>query len=181
MGGIFACVGDDAYQKVLSGLKMLQYRGYDSCGIAYYENEFKTLKAVGALDKLTLLNANVNIAFGHTRWATNGVVNLVNAHPHNSFDDKLTIVHNGIISNANIIKSELQNLGIKFKSSTDTEVIVNYLAYLNKTYDLEYCIKSLFKKLDGSFALIIGTFNGELYLVKKFSPLNILKTNNEGE
>ncbi len=174
MCGIYGYVGKlDAYNEVFNGLKLLQYRGYDSCGIAYLSNnELKIVKTVGTIDNLPKIKIKCNLSFGHTRWATNGAVNYDNTHPHISFDKRFTVVHNGIIYNANEIKLALQNKGINFYSNTDTEVIANLLASLNG--DVDERIKSLFNHLKGTFALIIEN-EGALYLVKKFSPLNILK------
>lgn len=175
MCGIFGYIGKlNAFEEVLNGLKMLQYRGYDSCGIAYYaDNQFKIEKAVGTLSNLTIPNIACNNAFGHTRWATNGEVNLANTHPHLSFNQEFTIVHNGIINNADNIKADLLKQGATFSSQTDTEVIANLLACTGGSYDDR--IKLLHTKLNGSYSLIIGLKNGTIYLVKKFSPLNILK------
>ena len=177
MCGIYGYIGNNgtAYEKVMSGLSLLQYRGYDSCGIAYFNNSFKVNKAVGTLNKLKPCEYKPNIAFGHTRWATNGIVNETNAHPHISFNNEYTIVHNGIIKNADSIKKELINKGISFYSQTDTEVIANYLT----TIDIEKDLNKIYNDLEGSFSLIIGTSKGDIYLVKQFSPLHILKTKND--
>lgn len=173
MCGIYGYVGKlDAYEKVFEGLKMLQYRGYDSCGIAYYNQGFKTKKAVGTLDNLPSLNFCPNIAFGHTRWATNGEVNLKNTHPHCSYNKEYTIVHNGIITNAEELKNDLIKQKIPFYSQTDTEVIANMLACMKG--EEEENILKLFNILRGTFSLIIGNSKGELYLVKQFSPLNVV-------
>lgn len=175
MCGIYGYIGtNNAYLEVLRGLYCLQYRGYDSCGIAYFDNGFKINKAIGTLDNLPkTVETNPNIAFGHTRWATNGEVNLNNTHPHVSFNNEFIVVHNGIIKNAEEIKIELINKGISFYSDTDTEVIVNLLASLSGK--IEKRLEKLFSILKGSFSLIIGYKNGNLYALKKFSPLNILK------
>ncbi len=173
MCGIYGYVGKfNAYDKVLEGLKLLQYRGYDSCGIAYFDNGFKIKKAVGTLDNLPQITYMPNIAFGHTRWATNGEVNLENTHPHISFNGEYTVVHNGIISNASELKRDLLKENASFYSDTDTEVIANLLACMKG--DEEDNIKALFNILQGSFSLIIGNSKGDLYLVKQFSPLNVV-------
>ncbi len=178
MCGIYGYIGNkDAYHEVLKGLSLLQYRGYDSCGIAYYENdEFKINKAVGTLSNLDDSITLSHLAFGHTRWATNGEVNIENTHPHVSYDNEFIVVHNGIINNSNMIKRNLIKSGITFYSATDTEVIANLLASLDG--DIDERIKSLFGILEGSFSLIIGCKNGDIYLVKQFSPLNLLLSNN---
>lgn len=175
MCGIYGYVGkNDAYQEVLKGLSRLQYRGYDSSGIAYFNDGFKINKAIGTLDNLPQsVNCTPNIAFGHTRWATNGEVNIDNTHPHISYNKEFVLVHNGIIKNADIIKEDLIKKGISFYSHTDTEVIVNLLACLSGK--IENRLEKLYKLLDGSFSLIIGYKSGDIYIMKKFSPLNILK------
>lgn len=179
MCGIFGCVGRCAVEKVINGLKLLQYRGYDSCGVAYFDNEFKIEKAIGSLENLKPNNKLSNIAFGHTRWATNGEVSLKNAHPHISFDKKIVVVHNGIITNAEELKKELINNGVNFYSTTDTEVIANYIAFNLNNYKIRDVLNHLFNDLKGSFSLIVGNEEGELYLLKKFSPLNVLIANEE--
>ncbi len=175
MCGIYGYIGErNAYNEVKNGLKLLQYRGYDSCGIAYFSSEFKIVKAVGTLDNLPKQKKYSRIAFGHTRWATNGGVNLQNTHPHISQNGEFVIVHNGIINNFELIKQDLINKNYHFNSETDTEVIANLLESLNGS-NLEK-IKQLFDILQGSFSLIIGDKSGKLYAVKQFSPLHILKS-----
>ena len=103
----------NALNEVFLGLKLLQYRGYDSCGIAYYTNKFNIIKAVGTLENLTpsieKIKKAPHIAFAHTRWATNGEVNLSNTHPHISSSKDISLVHNGIITNSDEIKKDLIN------------------------------------------------------------------------
>lgn len=170
MCGIYGYIGKlDAFDEVLNGLNMLQYRGYDSCGVAYFNNGFKIEKATGTLTNLKKPAQKSELAFGHTRWATNGRVNYENTHPHVSFNGEFVVVHNGIIDNADELK---QSLHTTFYSETDTEVIVNVLASLDG--DIDSRILRLFDILKGTFSLIIGTKGGTLYLLKKFSPLNLL-------
>ncbi len=170
MCGIYGYIGKlNAFDEVYSGLKMLQYRGYDSCGIAYFNDGFKIEKATGTLNNLKKPTEKSEIAFGHTRWATNGRVNYENTHPHVSYNGEFVVVHNGIIDNADELR---QNLKVDFKSETDTEVIVNLLATLPGETDSR--ILQLFDLLKGSYALIIGTKGGTIYLLKKFNPLNLL-------
>lgn len=177
MCGIYGYVGkNDAIKEVYEGLNKLQYRGYDSCGIAYFDNGFKIIKTVGTLNNLNLPKIKTNISFGHTRWATNGEVNLSNTHPHVSYNEEIFIVHNGIITNADILKQDMLKHNIKFYSETDTEVIANLIA--SAKGNEEENIKNLYKILKGSFSLIIGNSKGELYLLKQFSPLNVVYNEN---
>ncbi len=172
MCGIYGYIGKlDAYDEVYKGLKLLQYRGYDSCGIAYFDNTIKAVKAVGPLENLTKPQAKSNLAFGHTRWATNGEVNLSNTHPHHSFDNEFYVVHNGIITNAEELKNSILK-NVDFSSDTDTEVVVNLLSVLDGNVDNR--IKELPKYLKGSYALIIS-HDRTIYVLKNFSPINILK------
>ena len=179
MCGIYGYIGNkNALDEVFLGLKLLQYRGYDSCGIAYYTNKFNIIKAVGTLENLLpnieKIKKIPHIAFAHTRWATNGEVNLSNTHPHVSNNKLFSLVHNGIITNADKIKNDLIEQGYKFCSETDSEVIVNLLESLNG--EIEERISKLHDILEGSFALIIGCSNGDIYLTKRFNPLNIVLT-----
>lgn len=177
MCGIYGYIGKlNAYKEVYNGLKQLQYRGYDSCGIAYFNNKFKINKTIGPLNNLTQPLEDNNIAFGHTRWATNGEVNLLNTHPHVSNNENFIIVHNGIISNADTLREKLINKGFTFYSQTDTEVIANLLE--SYTGEIATRLAQLYKDLEGSYSLIIGCKNGDLYAVKQFSPLHVLKSKN---
>ena len=179
MCGIYGCLGKNAYNKVIDGLKMILYRGYDSCGIAYFDNGFKVCKTTGSLENLQSLKTNVTIAFGHTRWATNGIVSYENAHPHVSYDKKITIVHNGVITNAEKIKESLLKQNINFYSTTDTEIVANYVAKKCETNDIEKVLKDLYNILEGNFSMIVANNKGDLYLLKRFNPLNILTCDNE--
>ncbi|MDC3126160.1 glutamine--fructose-6-phosphate transaminase (isomerizing) [Candidatus Pelagibacter sp.] len=141
---------------IISSLKKLEYRGYDSAGIAtLFEGEIKEVKSEGRVDTLEqnfdLKNLKGNIGIGHVRWATHGIPNSVNAHPHSSHN--VSVVHNGIIENSTILKKYLTTKGHLFKSQTDTEVIVHLITENLKTDDLEEAIKKTLKQLHGSFAL----------------------------
>ncbi len=141
---------------IISSLKKLEYRGYDSAGIAtLFEGEIKEVKSEGRVDSLEqnfdLKNLKGNIGIGHVRWATHGVPNSVNAHPHSSHN--VSVVHNGIIENSTILKKYLTTKGHVFKSQTDTEVIVHLITENLKTDELEEAITKTIKQLHGSFAL----------------------------
>ena len=141
---------------IINSLKKLEYRGYDSAGIATLSdgsiNEVKSEGRVENLEKnfdLKILSGNIGI--GHVRWATHGVPNSINAHPHSS--ENVSVVHNGIIENSTLLKKHLINKGHKFKSQTDTEVIVHLITENLKTSDLQEAITKTLKQLHGSFAL----------------------------
>ncbi len=141
---------------IISSLKKLEYRGYDSAGIAtLFEGEIKEVKSEGRVDILEqnfdLKNLKGNIGIGHVRWATHGVPNSVNAHPHSSHN--VSVVHNGIIENSTILKKFLTTKGHIFKSQTDTEVIVHLITENLKTEEFEEAITKTLKQLHGSFAL----------------------------
>lgn len=180
MCGICACIGDEnQIDNVLNGLKTLEYRGYDSCGISYLEKNktIVTTKTVGQVENLKKKTKEIfaKTVIGHTRWATHGVVSEQNAHPHLSFDGTVALVHNGIIENFKELKREyLENINLK--SQTDTEVVVNLIALQNGT-NLEK-IASVCKILKGSYAFCV-LFENEncIYLAKKASPLYV--ANNE--
>ena len=180
MCGIVGYVAKDN-QKVrvlIDGLKKLEYRGYDSAGVAFTNNGNVTIKKEkGRLENLSNsldLDSESKIGIGHTRWATHGKANEVNAHPHRT--GKFTIVHNGIIENYGEIKKDLINKGYTFKSDTDTEVISALLDYLySKDNDMLKCISKLKEILVGSYALgiICDDYPEELYALKNKSPLII--------
>ncbi|MDC0481377.1 glutamine--fructose-6-phosphate transaminase (isomerizing) [Candidatus Pelagibacter sp.] len=141
---------------IINSLKKLEYRGYDSAGIATLSdgliNEVKSEGRVENLENnFDLKNLSGNIGIGHVRWATHGVPNSVNAHPHSS--ENVSVVHNGIIENSTLLKKYLLNKGHKFKSQTDTEVIVHLITENLKTSELQEAITKTLKQLHGSFAL----------------------------
>ncbi len=178
MCGIVGYIGNKQAQDVLiNGLSRLEYRGYDSAGIATLENEvIRVEKKKGRLKNLeevlekTPLSGQVGI--GHTRWATHGVPSDANAHPHSSVNKEISVVHNGIIENYMALKNELQALGHVFISDTDTEVIAHLLNELY-TGDLVETIQVALKRMKGSYALAVLCANepDKIVAVRKDSPL----------
>ena len=163
---------------IIQSLKKLEYRGYDSAGIATIVNgsidEKKCTGRVDNLEKILFKNpSNGTLGIGHVRWATHGVPNLINAHPHSS--EEVSVVHNGIIENSNEIKKNLENKGYKFKSQTDTEVITILLTDLLKTFDLIDAINKTLEKLNGSFALgiIFKKYQDVVVGARRGSPLAV--------
>ena len=143
---------------IINSLRKLEYRGYDSAGIATLSDGFiNEVKSEGRVDKLEKNNDFKNmlgyVGIGHVRWATHGIPNTINAHPHSS--ETVSIVHNGIIENSTTLKKYLVSKGHKFKSQTDTEVIVHLITELQKENDLKNSILKMLKQLEGSFALAI--------------------------
>jgi glucosamine--fructose-6-phosphate aminotransferase (isomerizing) len=159
MCGIVGFIGKvKALPKLIQGLKKLEYRGYDSAGVAFKnDKEIQIIKSVGKISKLEekLNNEKIidcNLGIAHTRWATHGEPNESNAHPHKV--GKITLVHNGIIENAGILREKLQKLGVKFNSNTDTEVAA---ALINQHYDgdMKKALQAAIKEIKGSYALAI--------------------------
>ena len=141
---------------IINSLRKLEYRGYDSAGIATLSKGFiNQVKSEGRVDNLEknfdLKILSGNIGIGHVRWATHGVPNSINAHPHSS--ENVSVVHNGIIENSTLLKKHLISKGHKFKSQTDTEVIVHLITENLKTFKLQEAITKTLKQLHGSFAL----------------------------
>ena len=184
MCGIVGYVGKDkALSVLIDGLKTLEYRGYDSSGIAYIDKtEVKIEKEKGKVSELEKeldFNKKVDMGIAHTRWATNGVPNKVNAHPHNC--EKITLVHNGIIENYEELKHDLEST-YKFKSDTDTEVIAVLLNDIYKRINnMEASLIELKKKLVGSYAIavICSDVKDKLYAMRKDSPLIVACNDNE--
>ena len=163
---------------IINSLKKLEYRGYDSAGIATISsgliNEVKSEGRVDRLEKNTLIqNMEGTIGIGHVRWATHGLPNSINAHPHSS--QNVSVVHNGIIENSTLLKKFLVSKGHKFKSQTDTEVIVHLITEHLKTDDIVNSIQKTLKSLHGSFALgIIFKDQPELIVgARRGSPLAV--------
>ena len=163
---------------IINSLKKLEYRGYDSAGIATLSNgEINEVKSEGRVDNLEnnfdLKNLRGNIGIGHVRWATHGIPNTINAHPHSS--ENVSVVHNGIIENSTLLKKFLINKGHKFKSQTDTEVIVHLITEYLKKDNLKDAIIKVLKKRHGSFALgIIFKDNPNLIIgARRCSPLAV--------
>ncbi len=169
---------------IVNSLKKLEYRGYDSAGIATLKNnlinEKKCSGRVDELEKILFKNpSDGNIGIGHVRWATHGVPNIINAHPHSS--ENVSVVHNGIIENSDDLKKELELKGAKFKSDTDTEVITLLITEeLKKSEPLKSVFRTI-KKLKGSFALgiIFKDFSDIIIGARRGSPLAVGYSNKE--
>ncbi len=169
---------------IINSLKKLEYRGYDSAGLATLSDnlidEKKCSGRVEELEKILFKNpSNGNLGIGHVRWATHGVPNIINAHPHSS--EKVSVVHNGIIENSDELKKDLEEKGFKFKSQTDTEVITLLVTqFLENLKPLESVFKTL-KKLKGSFALgiIFKNFPDIIIGARRGSPLAVGYSNEE--
>ena len=163
---------------IINSLKKLEYRGYDSAGLATLTkdniNEKKCSGRVEELEKILFKSpSDGNVGIGHVRWATHGVPNVINAHPHSS--EQVSVVHNGIIENSDEIKRELESKGLKFKSQTDTEVVTLLITEaLKDNKPLESVSKTL-KKLKGSFALgmIFKNFSNIIIGARRGSPLAV--------
>lgn len=182
MCGIVAYVGDKQAAPILiNGLKRLEYRGYDSAGIAILDKEknIKTYKKAGKVAALeTLLagaDAEGNIGIGHTRWATHGEPNDVNAHPHFGQNKTLSLVHNGIIENHASIKAQLETRGHVFESQTDTEVLIHLIEeiYLNEKVAFDEAVRLALNQVHGAYAIVVITkLDPEMIVAaRKGSPL----------
>jgi glutamine---fructose-6-phosphate transaminase (isomerizing) len=198
MCGIVGYTGPrEAYPVILKGLKRLEYRGYDSSGVALLNNGLKVYKKKGKVAELeeSLIGADVHahIGIGHTRWATHGEPSDRNAHPHESASGRLAMIHNGIIENYALIKKELENKGYSFKSDTDTEVLLNFIDDIqqNNECSLEEAVRVALKRVVGAYCillidkedpntiiaarkgspLVIGIGKGEHFLASDASPI----------
>ena len=189
MCGIVGFVGQGNTKDILlAGLSRLEYRGYDSAGIALYSQPFTLVKAVGKLEELKKKVAAdkecqlpYSMGIGHTRWATHGKASEKNAHPHLSMHKEVVLVHNGIIENFAELKNFLQEQGYSFYSDTDTEVAVNLIEYYyRKDKDILKALFSVQKELKGSyaFAIMFQEDDKTLYVMRKDSPLIVGKGEN---
>ncbi|MBO4712642.1 MAG: glutamine--fructose-6-phosphate transaminase (isomerizing) [Fibrobacter sp.] len=187
MCGIVAYIGtNEALPILVGGLKKLEYRGYDSSGVALIDNgTIKTVKASGKIkeleDKLKENPPKGTIGIAHTRWATHGAPTVENAHPHTSYNGKISIVHNGIIENYASLKAKLISDGVKFQSETDTEVVAHLIARFY-TGDLKTAVLKAIAKIEGTFGLAVISSDepGTLIGARRGSPL-ILGIGNEGD
>jgi len=180
MCGIVAYVGHrQAYPIIIKGLKRLEYRGYDSAGIALLNGNLSVYKKKGKVsdleDSLDPKDLESTIGIGHTRWATHGEPNDVNAHPHYSSNGQLAIIHNGIIENYVALKKELESRGHVFKSQTDSEVFINFIEqiYIDLNCDLEEAVRLALQKVVGAYAIVILDKNApnQLIAARKGSPM----------
>jgi glutamine---fructose-6-phosphate transaminase (isomerizing) len=182
MCGIVAYIGPrEAYPVILKGLKRLEYRGYDSSGVALLNSGLKVFKKKGKVAELEEMligkDVHANIGIGHTRWATHGEPNDCNAHPHLSASGKLAMIHNGIIENYAQLKQELIRKGYKFHSDTDTEVLLNFIEDIkeNNNCPLEEAVRIALKRIVGAYVIVlIDQENPDtLITARKGSPLVI--------
>lgn len=182
MCGIMAYIGNKgAYSIIIDGLKRLEYRGYDSAGLALFDSDLEIYKKKGRVveleDYLVDKNINGNIGIGHTRWATHGEPNDENAHPHSSGNAKIALVHNGIIENYNTLKKELIRSGHQFTSETDSEVLVHFIEEIQhwNHCDLEEATRIALSQVIGAFAIVIISKDDPdtLIAARKSSPLVI--------
>ena len=184
MCGIVGYIGyREAYPIVIKGLKRLEYRGYDSAGIMLYDGtDIKVSKTKGKVSDLEALSSTEivpsgTIGIGHTRWATHGIPNDVNSHPHESNSGNLCIIHNGIIENYAPLKKELQQRGYTFKSDTDTEVLINLIEEVQKKYQLKLgkAVQVALNQVVGAYAICVFDKNkpNEIIVARLGSPLAI--------
>jgi glucosamine--fructose-6-phosphate aminotransferase (isomerizing) len=190
MCGIVAYVGKkEAYPIVLKGLKRLEYRGYDSAGIALLnEGSINLYKRQGKVSNLedfaSQQDLNGNVGIGHTRWATHGAPNDVNAHPHLSMDGNIALIHNGIIENYETLKKEMISKGYVFKSETDTEVLVHLVDHISKHEKVWFgeALRIALSQVTGAYAIVAMSkeYPNRLVAARKSSPL-VIGIGSEGD
>jgi len=182
MCGIVAYIGTQkAYPIIIKGLQRLEYRGYDSAGIALQNGTLNVYKKKGKVADLLEFtqdkNVTGNVGMGHTRWATHGKPDDTNAHPHVSGNGRLMLIHNGIIENYALLKSTLSNLGHQFKSETDTEVLVHLIEEVQKSENLplEEAVRQALTQVHGAYAIVVMDREdpNKLVAARKSSPLVI--------
>lgn len=182
MCGIVAYVGPKkAYPIIIKGLERLEYRGYDSAGVALQDGALKIYKKKGKVADLVAFAKDKDTSgyagIGHTRWATHGKPDDINAHPHISGNDRLTLIHNGIIENYALLKSALLKHGHVFKSETDTEVLVHLIEEVQRQDDLplEEAVRQALTQVHGAYAIVVMDAEdpGKLVAARKSSPLVI--------
>lgn len=180
MCGIVAYLGNkQAYPVIIEGLRRLEYRGYDSAGVSLLNGEIHTYKKKGKVDELVAFaegkNIEGTIGIGHTRWATHGRPDDINAHPHLSQAGKISLIHNGIIENYAVLKEALKELGHEFKSETDTEVLVHLIEEYKKRDNLttEEAVRKALVKAVGAYAIVVIDQDepDKLIGARKSSPL----------
>lgn len=173
MCGIFGYIGNkNASEVILEGLKRLEYRGYDSWGIAVLSGDIKLTKKTGAIGDLDFVHdlPKSNIGIGHTRWATHGGITEKNAHPHYSSDGSFVLAQNGIFENYKEVKKKLLEKGYQFETGTDTEVIVRLIEDKLQG-NLEEAVKSAFLELEGRNTIIVLSKEGQIIAARNGSPL----------
>lgn len=182
MCGIVGYTGHrEAYPIIIKGLKRLEYRGYDSTGVALRNGGLKVYKKKGKVaeleETLTGTNLHSHIGIGHTRWATHGEPSDRNAHPHQSSSGELAMIHNGIIENYHQLKQELTNKGYTFSSDTDTEVLLNFIEEIKKNNNcsLEEAVRVALKRVTGAYVILLMDANDPdtIIAARKGSPLVI--------
>ena len=180
MCGIVAYIGpNQAYPVVINGLKRLEYRGYDSAGVAIFKDQIVTVKEKGKVAELEALCAQTDVSghlgIGHTRWATHGEPNQVNAHPHTSHNGKFTLVHNGIIENFSTLRDRLTQRGYQFQSETDTEVLVTLIEDIADHGNLDFAdaVRAALAEVIGAYAIVVISKDHPESIVaaRKGSPL----------
>ena len=180
MCGIVAYIGQqDAYPILENGLRRLEYRGYDSAGVAVLNGQLTVVKRQGKVDNMSQeaieLGVSGRIGIGHTRWATHGEVNDGNAHPHLDNSGRLAIVHNGIIENYDVLRRALEARGVTFHSETDTEVLVNLIAEVQAegSLELEDAVRIALRQVVGAYAIVLIDKQdpSKIVAARKASPL----------
>ena len=190
MCGIVGYIGHrEAYPIIVKGLQRLEYRGYDSAGVAVYDGkDINLAKTKGKVEDLkkkaeSTISIEGKLGIGHTRWATHGVPNDVNSHPHYSNSGDLVIIHNGIIENYESIKKELVKRGYTFESDTDTEVLINLIEEVQKTEDVKLgkAVQIALNEVVGAYAIAVFDKKkpDEIVVAKLGSPLAIGVGENE--